>query len=62
MSGKTTDFNNKGCQSYNAKGKLLAVGMKTGRLLYLYCSTCNNIVNVQIRKDLTLSFRAPWIA
>ncbi len=48
--GNTTDFNEKGCQIYNAKGKLIAEGSKIGSLYYLNCSMGNVKVNVANRK------------
>ena len=44
--GKTTDFNEKGCKIYTAKGKLIAEGSKIGSLYYLNCLPCNMKVNV----------------
>ncbi len=48
--GNSTDFNEKGCQIYNAKGKLIAEGSKIGSLYYLNCSMGNVKVNVANRK------------
>ena len=48
--GKTTDFNEKGCKIYTAKGKLIAEGSKIGSLYYYNYLPCNMKVNVANRK------------
>ncbi len=43
--GNTTDFNEKGCQTHNVKGKLTAEGLKVGSLYYLNYAMGNTKVN-----------------
>ena len=47
--GNTIDFE-KGCQIYNAKGKLIAEELKVGSLYYFNCSMCNAKVSVSKHK------------
>ena len=47
---KTTDFDEKGCKIYTAKGKLIAEGSKIGSLYYFNYLQCNMKVNVANRK------------
>ena len=43
---KLTDFNEKGCKIYTAKGMVIAEGSKIGSLYNLNCLPCNMKVNV----------------